>query len=146
MARFILQILLLLLVLVAAWRSGGKPERLVASIYACMLALDVAWLMVSGPDDHASYQSLYTSRFILDLAALASVVFVALRYHRWWTLWVGSVQCLAVMAHLLRALDMPIQPLAYAVMERWPIWIALVLTGIGVVSGRLRQDRHATST
>jgi hypothetical protein len=131
MVRFLAQVLLICIVFIAAWRNGGKPERYVASIYMAMLVASSANALlgdVGGDDD---YQGLHTLRFALDLAALAAVALVALRYDRWWTLWVGSVQFIAVMAHLLRASGMQLPPLAYAVMERWPVWMAVIITGLG---------------
>lgn len=131
MIRFLVQALLIIVIFIAAWRAGGKPERYVASIYFGMLVGSSAHAFVAGPAGEANYLNLHGFRFMLDCCALAGVVFVALRYDRWWTLWVGSVQFIAVMAHFLRILEWPIPPLAYAVMERWPVWIAVLLTGMG---------------
>jgi hypothetical protein len=129
MTRFVLQVLLLLLVAVFAWRKGGKPERQVASIYLAMLVFGMAYAAAAG--SWASYVSIPYYRVILDIAALLLVVRVALTHDRWWVLWVGSAQLLAVMAHFLRMAGMPLPPVVYAVMERWPVWLAIMLTGLG---------------
>ncbi|WP_338303296.1 hypothetical protein [Erythrobacter sp. Dej080120_24] len=131
MARFLVQSTLILVVFIAAWRIGGKPERLVASIYATMLLASTCYALLGGADADADYSDLHGFRFLLDLLALAGVVIVALSYDRWWTLWVGSVQFIAVMPHLLRMADVPLEPIVYAIMERWPVWIAVGITGFG---------------
>ncbi|MGB3473008.1 MAG: hypothetical protein WBA51_19500 [Erythrobacter sp.] len=130
MERYLLQTLLLFLVFVAALRSGGKAERYVASVYVAMHSLLSVYIF-SLDRDLAGYTGIHFFRLFLDVVALLIVVRIAVIYDRWWTLWVGSAQFIAVMAHLLRMLGMPIPPLAYAVMERWPVWIAIALTGLG---------------
>ena len=133
MIRFYAQALLIVVVVIVAWRAGGKPERYVASIYLGMLIASGVHALVQGPRGEIGYGDLHTFRFALDCAGLAGVLLVALYYDRWWTLWVGSAQSISVMAHLLRALDWPIPPIAYAVMERWPVWLAVIFTGIGTL-------------
>ena len=139
MTRFAIQVVLILVVLAAAWRFGARPEKAVATIYAAMLFLDVGKVMLVGQWDDGSYGSLVTFRFLLDLAALVGVASVALLYDRWWTLWVGSAQLLALCAHLLKAVQAPLNPLVYSTMERWPVWIAIVVTGLGTY---LHWTRH----
>jgi hypothetical protein len=146
MVRFSIQVTLLIAVLIAAWRSGGKPERHVATIYATMLVIGTLVEVLSGPPEQADYEQLHLARFLLDASALLAVIRVALCYDRWWTLWVGSAQFIAVMAHLLRALEMPIPALAYAVMERWPVWIAILLTGLGTYLHHRRHQATVKST
>jgi hypothetical protein len=146
MARFLAQAILILVVFIAAWRAGGKPERCIATVYLTMFVVAAfdAILLPSSRDN--PYDGLYGFRFILDLSALFAVITIALRYDRWWTLWVGSAQFVAVMAHLLRLLDIPVPPLAYAVMERWPVWIAVLLTGLGTTFHHRRRKTKATAT
>lgn len=146
MLRFLVQALLILVVFVAAWRRGGEPERYVASIYLAMLVASAANALFAGAEDAADYTDVKKFHFLLDSLAFLGVVFVALRYDRWWTLWVGSVQSLAVMAHLLRVLNWPIPPIAYAVMERWPVWLAVILTGVGTGLQIRRSRELPTST
>lgn len=121
MILYLVQVTLLVAVLIAALRMGGKPERYVAITYASMLVASTAFELFGRSASH-TYQDIHHVHFALDCLALCAVVAVALRFDRWWTLWVGSAQLLAVMAHLLRLLDMPMPPLVYAVMERWPVW------------------------
>lgn len=133
MVRFLVQALLILVVFIAAWRIGGKPERYVASTYLGMFVASGVHAWLEGPGGEAGYLGLHAFRFLLDCLALGIVLYVALRFDRWWALWVGSAQLLAVIAHLLRILGWPIPPIAYAVMERWPVWLAVIFTGAGIL-------------
>lgn len=146
MVRFLLQALLLCVVLIAAWRKGGKPERYVATTYFIMLIAASAYRLFWPPTAPSNIEDFHQFRAWLDLVALFAIVGVALRYDRWWTLWVGSAQFLAVMAHVLRALEMPIPLVAYAVMERWPVWLAILLTGLGTILYHHRATSHPSGT
>jgi hypothetical protein len=145
MLRFLVQALLILLVFIVAWRTGGKPERYVASIYLGMFAAAALHALAEGPDGEVGYLGLHSLRFALDIVALFVVVYAALRFDRWWTLWVGAVQLIAVMAHLLRIADWPIAPIAYAVMERWPVWLAVIFTGLGTYTHSRRSRANLTA-
>jgi hypothetical protein len=130
MVRFLAQVLCLVLVFAAAWRVGGKPEKSVASVYLLMLLMDLLGAVLLD-DLGAGLRESQNYRALLDFAALIAVISVALRYDRWWTLWVGSAQLIAVIAHVLKLTGLSIPPLVYGVMERWPTWIAIALTGLG---------------
>ncbi|MDC8755949.1 hypothetical protein OIK40_14975 [Erythrobacter sp. sf7] len=140
MVRFLAQALLICVVFIAALRAGGKPERHVASIYFAMLLASTADALLGGGETAADYAGLHVFRFTLDCCALAGIVFVALRYERWWTLWVGSVQLIAVMAHVLRAIAVPMPALVYVIMERWPVWMAVLITAAGTFLHHRRQQ------
>ena len=146
MFRFSIQVVLLLVVFAFALRKGGKPEKYVATIYFGLLLAAVGFRLVTGGWSEASYHGLQLYRFACDLFAFIGVLAVALRFNRWWVLWVGSVQLLAVMAHLIRAAELPIEPLVYAIMERWPTWIAIVLTGVGTWQHVRRMKPAAIGT
>jgi hypothetical protein len=146
MLRFYAQALLIIVVFAAAWRAGGKPERYVASIYLAMLLASAVNAFTESAQTGSDYSGVKNFHFLLDGLALVGVVAIALRYDRWWVLWVGSVQFIAVMAHFLRVLDLPMPPIAYAVMERWPVWLAVILTGIGTVLHIKRSREMPTST
>ena len=145
MLRYLLQVALIVVVFAVAWRKGGRPERYVASTYLAMLVLDSGPALIAGQLFEPQDGSLQISRFVLDLCALCAVVLVALRFDRWWTLWVGAVQMIAVMAHVLRAADMPLPPLVYAIMERSPFWVAILITGLGTAVHARRVNNGSTT-
>lgn len=146
MIRFLLQALVIAIVFIAAWRTGGKPERYVATVYFAMLLAGSLHTAIVPPTSPVNIEEHQLVRAWLDAAALVAVVAVALAYDRWWTLWVGSVQFIAVMAHVLRAIEMPIPLIAYVVMERWPVWMAILLTGLGTIRHHQRSKAHPIST
>ncbi len=129
MVRFLIQVTLLLLVVHFAFSKGGKPERYVAFILFGMLLASTGYALFAG--EWPKYQVIPWYRVVIDAVGFALMLTVALRADRWWPLWVSAVQLLAVLAHLLRALDASLPPLAYAIMERWPFWVAIAITGIG---------------
>jgi hypothetical protein len=145
MTRFLIQVALTLAVLAFAWSRGGKPERYVATIYFAVVFSGIARWLVTGHWSEAGYVSLQTFRFAVDLCAFLGVTAVALAYDRWWVLWVGSAQLIAVVSHLLRAASMPLEPIVYAVMERWPVWLALVITGLGTLVHYRRSGTGSTT-
>ncbi|MEZ5681112.1 MAG: hypothetical protein R3E14_07405 [Erythrobacter sp.] len=143
MTRFLIQVALLLTITACAWRWGGKAEKHVAAIYLAMLVLATGIALING--EWAGYVVVPYYRAAIDLAALMAVVHVALHANCWWVIWVGSAQLLAVSAHLLRMSGVPLPPIAYAVMERWPVWLAIVLVGVGTLQHALnRKDQDET--
>lgn len=143
MVRFSVQVVLLLLVALYAYKKGGRPERHVAFVLLGMLFANSTHAAITG--QWTDYEGIPWFRVILDFTGFALILAIALRADRWWPLWVGGVQLLAVLAHLLRALDASLPPLAYAVMERWPFWIAIVSTGIGTYFHARRQRTASRS-
>ncbi len=137
MVRFLIQAALLLLVAFFAFTKGGRPERHVAFILLGLFLANIAYAALIGR--WTVYEGIPWFRVILDLTGFALILAVALRADRWWPLWVSGVQLLAVLAHLLRAVDASVPPLVYAVMERWPFWIAIVMTGMGTLSYHRRE-------
>ena len=139
--RFWIQVTLLLLVAFYAFKRGGLPERHVILILLGMLVASIANGAVSG--GWTSYSSIPWFRIAIDGIGLALMLGVALHADRWWPLWVSSVQLLSVLAHLLRIVDADIPPLAYAIMDQWPFWIAIAITGLGTY---LHDRRQRTGT
>lgn len=136
MVQYTIQIALLLLVALYAWRRGGKPEKQIASILVGMHLASLSYALLVG--NWTDYSGMPLFRIMLDLAGLGLITLVGLRANRWWPLWVASLQLVTVFAHALRIIDAQVPPLIYAVMEQWPFWIMIVITGIGT---QLRHRR-----
>lgn len=141
MVRFSIQVALLLLVALYAWRRGGRPERHVALVLLGMLLANVIYAGIVG--NWTDYRVMPWFRVVLDIVGFAFILAIALRADRWWPLCVGGVQLQAVLAHVLRAIDASLPPLVYAIMERWPFWIAIILTGLGTYL-HARRERTAS--
>lgn len=135
---FLIQIVLLSLLAIFAWQRGGTPERHVALILIGMFVANVSHWAFAG--HWTPYESVPWFRIGIDGIGFVLILGVALHADRWWPLWVSSVQLLSVLAHLLRIVDADIPALAYAIMDQWPFWIAIVITGAGIYSHHRRQQ------
>lgn len=140
MVRYSVQVALLLLVAIYAWRRGGKPEKQIASVLVAMHAINLAHALLAG--QWTDYSEVPGFRIALDIAGLGLIALVALRANRWWPLWVASLQLVTVMAHALRVIDTQLPQLVYIVMERWPFWAMIAITGLGTLlhSRRTRAE------
>jgi hypothetical protein len=85
------------------------------------------------------YQRVETGLLLVDLAVLASFVFIALRSRRFWPLWVAGLQLTTSMAHLMKAIDETLLPIAYgAAIALWSYPILIILA-IGTWRGHRRM-------
>ncbi|QPC98147.1 hypothetical protein [Qipengyuania soli] len=132
MVRFAIQCALLLVVCWLAWRRGGLSERLVATALSAQLVVDQLLHFALGA--RGSYWGLHLWHFPLDLALFAVILTAALKADRWWVIWAGSAQFLAVLGHILRAIDDAMFPITYAIMERLPFWLVILLAGYGTIT------------
>lgn len=129
MLRYTLQIVLLILVTAYAVRRGGKPERNAAFILVGLPLADLLYHTLSG--EQGSYHAVDLVHAAIDLAALAAIVWLAIRADRFWTLWLGALQLIAVLAHLIRLLEVGMHPVAYAIFIRGPFWGQMILVALG---------------
>ncbi len=130
--------LLLLTCGYALWR-GRSDERIVASI--CLLATIATRFAISPLSGR--YSGLEHGLLIIDLLMLAAFVAIALRSQRFWPLWVAGLQLTNSMAHLMKAIELDLLPVAYraaAVFWSYPI---LLILAIGTWRGQ-RELRHQT--
>lgn len=123
----------------ALWR-GRRDERVVALVcLAATLASRLAFSPLS-----VRYSSVEGGLLLIDLAVLASFVVVAIRSTRFWPLWIAGLQLTTSMAHLMKAIDAELLPLAYgAAIALWSYPI-LVILAIGTWRGqrRIRAEQH----
>lgn len=143
MLRYVLAMSLLALVTAYAVRQGGKPERNAAAILVGIQVVDLLYHSLSG--NQGSYHAVDLVHAAIDLVALAAMVWLALRADRFWTLWLGALQLIAMLAHLIRALEVEMHPVAYAIFIRGPFWgqMTLVALGTWLYARRQRQRREA---
>jgi hypothetical protein len=115
----------------ALWR-GRSDERIVASI--CLLATLATRFAISPLS--ARYSGLEYGLLVIDLLMLVAFVAIALRSQRFWPLWVAGLQLTNSMAHLMKAIELDLLPVAYraaAVFWSYPI---LLILAIGTWRGR----------
>ena len=141
MTRYLLQITAIVLVSIYAWRKGGKPERIGAGILCSLAAADPLYHAISPVE--STYVTTDGWHLALDSAALVAAIALALRSDRFWPLWFAAMQLISTAAHLLRALDYTMDPLAYAIMTRGPSYPMILCLLVGVANYHLRSRRIA---
>ena len=117
--------LLILICSYALWK-GRRDERIVAT--ACLLA-SIGTRFVISPIT-VRYAGLESGLLLIDMAMLATFVWIALRSDRFWPLWVAGLQLTSSMAHLLKAIEWDLLPKAYgaaAVFWSYPILLILAV-------------------
>lgn len=105
----------------AAWR-GRDPERLAAGGYLAAWALTVV-VFKDRTDD------IQWAVMLIDAMLLVLMVGLALQARRFWPLFVGAFQLLAVLTHVARALDGRISGWAY--LTAVLVWGYLAMATIG---------------
>jgi len=122
----------------ALWR-GRSDERIVAIV--CIAATSASRLAFSPLS--VRYTGVETGLLLIDVAVLGAFVFVALRSPRFWPLWVAGLQLTTSMAHLMKAIDEKLLPIAYgAAIALWSYPI-LVILAIGTWRGHMRRKSAA---
>jgi hypothetical protein len=114
----------------ALWR-GRKYERLSALICIVATALSVVGVMVMHSYNPIDYSGVETSDLVIDTFVLVSFVVIALRSDRFWPLWAAGLQLTISLAHLLKAVQPDLLPLAYATAERFWSYPTLLIIMIG---------------
>lgn len=134
--QFVFRALLIASCGYALWR-GRSDERLVALV--CIAATAASRLAFSPIT--VRYSSVESGLLLIDLAVLAAFVFVALRSPRFWPLWVAGLQLTESTAHVMKAIDESLLPMAYgAAIALWSYPILIILA-IGTWRGHKRRMR-----
>ena len=118
----------------ALWR-GRSDERIVAAI--CLLAVVATRFAISPLSTR--YSGIENGLLIIDLLMLAGFVGIALRSQRFWPLWVAGLQLTNSMAHLMKAIDVDLMPVAYRVAAVFWSYPILIILAIGTWRSRKRH-------
>jgi len=119
MLRIAIFVTLLLAALVYALRKGGGPEKAVAAILIAMAIADQA-LHLFVP---VEFLTVDTGHLMIDLTAAISTLAVALTAYRFWPMIAAVLQCLPLLAHTTRAIDITLHPVAYLTMQVAASWL-----------------------
>jgi hypothetical protein len=125
----------------ALWR-GRSDERIVALV---CLGATLASRFAFSPLN-VRYSGVETGLLVIDLLVLGTFLFVALRSRRFWPLWVAGLQLTSSTAHLMKAIDEHLLPVAYgAAIALWSYPILIILA-VATWRGQrtARQDRSAS--
>jgi len=120
----------------ALWR-GRSDERTVGLI--CIGATIATRFAVSPIG--VRYSGVELGLLAIDAVVLIGFVAVALRSDRFWPLWVAGLQLTTSTAHLMKAMDAKLLPMAYgAAIAVWSYPILIIL-----FIGSWRQHRRSRS-
>jgi hypothetical protein len=126
----------------ALWR-GNRDARIVGLI--CIAATLATRFAVSPIS--VRYSGVELGLLAVDAAVLIGFVAVALRSDRFWPLWVAGLQLTTSTAHLMKAVDESLLPIAYgAAVALWSYPILIILA-IGTWRGhrRMRSQHEVQS-
>ena len=108
---------------------GRQDAKIVGAV---CIAASIASLAVAS-----RYSGVEIGVLIIDLLTLAVFVFVALRSDRFWPLWISGLQLTTTIGHLLKAIELDLVPIAYAVALRF--WAYPILIILAVATWRSRR-------
>ncbi len=120
---------LLLLVILALWR-GAAPERWIAAIFVGMFVVDRIYHLVFPVDVMLAQINL--GHFVIDLAAAAAMVTLALQANRVYPIIMGALQLAATISHLVIALNPSVVRVAYAILAIAPSYLQIVVFAVGL--------------
>lgn len=141
MALFIATILLIGIAISFALMRGGPPEKSVAWI----ILLQVLMGLVGHRLTSFHYSKIDVVSAVTDCIGFAGFCLVAIFARRAWPLWVSSLQLIALMAHAIRGLHIPIHPIAYAMISWGPSDLIPLTLIIGTAMHQRRKLRLANS-
>lgn len=125
--RNALFIALLLVALAYALRRGGGPERAMAGIAAALVISDQLLHLMVPPE----FESLDTGHLAIDLAGAGATFLLALISHRFWPMLAAVLHIFPLLAHLAKALEVPMHPTTYLTMQVAVSWLVPPLLVLG---------------
>ena len=130
-ARMAIQTILAGTLCIAAFIWGDGPEKAMAGTWIAAFELPVLLSASQGtpPVQLTGVDQMLAST---DVAATISFVLIALYANRNYTLWIASVQLLALAGHFARGFEVTITPFVYCAMVTVPGWLQLFLMAIGL--------------
>lgn len=129
--------------LLFAWLRGGATER----VGVLLLVGFFAFRVVLRPLIPAHFDEVDLLAFAQDLLGFVGFVWIGLRARRYWPLVAAALQLLSLSAHFARALRLPVDPWAYALLKSFPTLMIYIVLAIGTVSyqRRVRAWKRARS-
>lgn len=120
----------------AFWRGGG-PERAIAGLWLAMTSIDPALHYVAPLD----YQVVDLGHLAIDVTGSVGSFLIALYAYRYWPMIVAPLQFLPLLAHMSRAVELDMHPVAYLIMQVASYWpLAPIL-----IAGTWRHHRRVKS-
>ena len=122
------------------FRAAARDERIAA--WTCVAASFGSLALLATQT--AYYSGLEQGVAIIDFATLLTFVWIALRSHRFWPLWVAGLQLTATTGHVLKFVEPDLLPVVYAAsLASWSYAILLI---IAIGTWRGARDGAPTAT
>ena len=118
---------------------GDEPERLGAKVFAAMYALSI----FRGFSFGTSADEIDLFGMLTDIFGFVGFFWIALFAWRIWPLWASALQLIAISAHLVRILEIEMDPLAYLFMRFAPSYLVSII--LLVVCLQLRWQGSVSS-
>jgi len=134
----VIPIMLVMIAVVVAYRRGGPPERLAATIIVAWVIVDVTYHMLFG---QSGFDAVDPVHVVLDGAELVAIMWLALRANRMWPLWAAAAQLICVTSHLVLFVELGGMRRAYWAMTQLPPLIQFTALLLGAVAHARRFDR-----
>lgn len=122
----------------ALWRGAG-PERRIACVFIFMFVADRIYHALFGNGRLLLNADL--GHVLIDAAALAGFVWIALRANRVYPLWLASFQLMTLVSHVVRALSPSVATGAYAILIFAPSYLEVLVFGLGLLLHIRRQAK-----
>ncbi|QFT78882.1 hypothetical protein [Erythrobacter sp. THAF29] len=135
------QRILSFVLLIAALRWGGAPEKILAVVFVAIFTVPLTAFEILT-DSPLMFGGSTIVRVGLDLVALALFMFVALNANRSYPLWVAGFQVVALAAHMVSGIVDVITPLAYAILVIGPSYFQLIFMAVGLMLHIRRKKRY----
>jgi hypothetical protein len=132
------QLVVFALVFLAYWK-GASPERQAALVFVSMFVFDRSYHWVFGPGVFILRANL--GHIMIDAAALAAFVIVALRANRLYPLWLASFQLMIIVSHIVRAINPAMLNGVYGILAFVPSYLEVLAFGTGILAHIRRQAR-----
>lgn len=134
----ILYLIVSLAALALGWLKGGHPERLGVLIWLA------GWMLAFLLND-LRIGSLRWGVALLDLASLCAVLWLALRFERWWPLGVSACLVLMIAVHLSALLIPEMTPLGEASAQLGLGMLAVLIQAAGAFERWLAGEAPASA-
>lgn len=119
---------------------GGGPERMGGQIMLVVLALSAIRMIIIADQVHG-FDLL---GLLSDVLAFVGFLWIAVFAWRLWPIWTAALQLIAIGAHFGPALNLPIAPLAYAIMRSAPT-ATVIVTLIAATGWHCKKMRSGIS-
>ena len=138
--RSFIQYIVSLVLGLAMWRWGGKPEKACATVFVVVFTIPaILSELIAG------YALFYFADgyFFLLIDAVAAILFIviAVNANRMYTLWIAGFQVVALAAHFVKYVVEMVSTLAHAVLVVGPSYFQLGLM-LGGLLAHIRREKR----